>query len=212
MDVGAAVSEALRQLPPVHPPEWDGFARRLVSAGCPLLAVAVYESALKSPALPRDLKKAAVAAMTRSLGQRGARQMAEPAKVKRPAQGVDAAREETVARAEGEEQTSQPRATETPDATEPPAPPSYSCPTLCELHMVELCNRDTVLWNSHRKKWEPTPCGTKRDEPFLKDCYQQQWLTGAFHNSCVVPCEGTSEGRERLLHLLEGAGCLSGHS
>lgn len=244
MDVGAAVSEALRELPAIQRPEWDGFARRLVSAGCPLLAVAVYESALKPATLPRDFRKAALAAMTRSLGRRGAKQMTEqvstkfrtalqagdldaaatilaeyqasparqPETAKKLAEALDAARRKTLARADGAEQGAPPAVTETPAPTEPPAPPSYSCPTLCELHMVELCNRDTVLWNSHRKKWEPTPCGTKRDEPFLKDCYEQQWLTGAFHNSCVVPCESTSEGRERLLHLLQGAGCLSDRS
>src|SRR5437016_3033385 len=84
----------------------------------------------------------------------------------------------------------------------------YSCSELCGMHMIELCNRDKSLWDSHGRRWEPTACGTMREEAFLKECYRQQWLSGAFHDACVVPCEGQSEGRDHLLNLLQGTGCL----
>src|SRR5207249_10414114 len=93
------------------------------------------------------------------------------------------------------------RETRTPDEM-------YSCSALCGMHMVEICNKDKSLWNAHGSKWQPTPCGTRRDEDFLADCYRRQWLTGAFHDSCVVPCESTPEGRGRLLGILQTAGCL----
>jgi len=73
--------------------------------------------------------------------------------------------------------------------------------------MVDICNRDRALWDSHRKPWEQTACGTMRTEAFLKECYQQQWLSGAFHEGCIVPCQRTAEGRERLIAILRGAGC-----
>src|SRR5207237_8837680 len=80
--------------------------------------------------------------------------------------------------------------------TPAPAPEQpYSCSTLCGMHMIELCNRDKVLWDSHGRRWEPTACGTMREEAFLKECYRQQWLGGAFHDACVVPCEGEDGGR-----------------
>jgi len=96
--------------------------------------------------------------------------------------------------------------------TPAPAPAQqYSCSTLCGMHMIELCNRDKILWDSHGRRWEPTACGTMREEAFLKECYRQQWLSGAFHDACLVPCEREEEGRDRLLDLLQGAGCLRHH-
>ena len=90
-----------------------------------------------------------------------------------------------------------------------PAPDDrFSCMNLCRMHMVEICNKDRVLWDAHRKRWEPTPCGSMRDDTFLQDCYRQQWLSGAFHESCVEPCEQAPEGRDRLLGILQTAGCL----
>ena len=106
------------------------------------------------------------------------------------------------------------RATTVPSsvpAAESPAPPPddrYSCTNLCRMHMVEICNKDRVLWDAHRKRWEPTACGSMREEAFLQDCYRQQWLSGAFHDSCVEPCEQAPEGRDRLLGILQSAGCL----
>jgi hypothetical protein len=76
------------------------------------------------------------------------------------------------------------------------------------MHMVELCNKDKVLWNAHRRKWEPTPCGTMRDDGFLQECYRKQWLSGAFHDSCVAPCKRAADGRDRLLGILQSEGCL----
>jgi hypothetical protein len=79
------------------------------------------------------------------------------------------------------------------------------------MHMVELCNRDKGLWDAHGRKWDTTSCGTMRSEGFLQDCYRRQWLSGAFHDACVSPCEGAAEGRERLLRILQEAGCLRPH-
>ena len=90
----------------------------------------------------------------------------------------------------------------------PPPDDRYSCTNLCRMHMVEICNKDKVLWDTHSKRWEPTPCGSMRDDAFLQDCYRQQWLSGAFHESCVEPCEQAPEGRDRLLGILQTAGCL----
>ena len=84
----------------------------------------------------------------------------------------------------------------------------HSCNALCSMHMVQLCNNDKILWSTHRAKWEATACGTRRTEPFLKDCYRQQWLSSTFREACLVPCERTPEGRDRLLRVLEDAGCL----
>jgi hypothetical protein len=85
----------------------------------------------------------------------------------------------------------------------------YSCRDLCGLHMVELCNSDRFLWDANQTRWEATPCGTKRSEPFLQTCYAQQWQSGTFFNACVLPCEGTVEGRQRLIRVLESSGCLT---
>ena len=98
---------------------------------------------------------------------------------------------------------------ETQETQEAPRPDErYSCRTLCRMHMVELCNRDKALWDAHGQKWDTTSCGTMRPEGFLQDCYRRQWLSGAFHDACLSPCEGRAEGRERLLRILQEAGCL----
>jgi hypothetical protein len=90
----------------------------------------------------------------------------------------------------------------------PPQPdPRTTCHALCELHMVELCNNDRDLWSRHQLLWKSTPCGQRRSESFLRDCYQRQWLSGTFDEACRVPCEGEPDGRARLLHLLQGSGC-----
>ncbi|TMA60213.1 MAG: hypothetical protein E6J75_01580 [Deltaproteobacteria bacterium] len=74
--------------------------------------------------------------------------------------------------------------------------------------MVELCNNDRALWIEHRVRWEATPCGTRRHDAFLEECYRQQWQSGTFDDACVAPCETTPEGRERLESILRRAGCL----
>ncbi|HWP66223.1 MAG TPA: hypothetical protein VNO26_09945 [Candidatus Limnocylindria bacterium] len=100
-------------------------------------------------------------------------------------------------------------------AATPPSPaepsdlpaPGPSCRVLCEIHMVELCNNDRDLWARHQALWQSTPCGQRRSEPFLRDCYQRQWLTGTFDEACMAPCEQAADGRARLLHMLQGSGC-----
>jgi hypothetical protein len=74
--------------------------------------------------------------------------------------------------------------------------------------MVEICNQDKALWEAHRIPWQPTTCGSRRGEDFLKECYQWQWLSGSYQDSCLGPCEATPEGRARLLGILQAGGCL----
>jgi hypothetical protein len=101
-----------------------------------------------------------------------------------------------------------------PPAPAPPATPDapaldarYTCRALCEMHMVELCNNDRDLWSRHQYLWESTPCGQRRTETFLLDCYQRQWLSGTFDEACMAPCERATDGRARLLHMLQSGGC-----
>jgi hypothetical protein len=84
----------------------------------------------------------------------------------------------------------------------------FSCEALCDIHMVEVCNKDRTLWNQHLVAWERTGCGARRSEPFLVECYRRQRISGTFHDACVVPCERSAEGRNALLEMLQGAGCL----
>ena len=88
-----------------------------------------------------------------------------------------------------------------------PAEERLTCRALCEIHMVELCNNDRDLWSRHQQLWESTPCGQRRSETFLRDCYQRQWLSGTFDEACMAPCERSADGRARLLHMLQGGGC-----
>jgi len=189
IDIGAAVAEAIAALPPPPEPQWAGVARKLVSAGCPFLALAVYETRLRSTGAPRGVGEAALAAIARSRG-------------KATAHRADTSRETMPSRR---------RATEDQDHAEtPPAgEEQYTCDALCNMHIVELCNSDRVLWISHKVNWEATPCGTRRDEPFLQECYREQWLGGTFDSACIRPCESTAEGHERLMRILQDAGCLA---
>ncbi|HYY06673.1 MAG TPA: hypothetical protein VE997_08840 [Candidatus Limnocylindria bacterium] len=174
-------AQALRDLPPVQAPEWETLARRLTSAGCPFLALAVAETRLEAASARSAVRAAALAAIRQA--------------VKRPARATAAA--------------AAPDATaEAPFAATDGSDERYSCRSLCGMHMAELCNRDKELWDAHRTAWEPTPCGAMREEPFLKECYRRQWLSGAFHDSCLVPCERTAQGRDRLLRILRDGGCL----
>ena len=180
LDVPAAVRESLAALPPMAPPQWEGVSRRLVSAGCPFLGLAVADARLGGdPAL----RKSALAAVGRRLGRRPATRRAKAT----PAPAVEPA---------------------PPPEPEPAAGDDrYSCKALCNMHMVQLCNGDKILWHSHRAKWEATPCGARRDERFLQDCYQRQWLSSTFRDACLRPCESSVAGRERLMRLLRDAGC-----
>jgi hypothetical protein len=187
VDVGTAVGAALAQLPVPPAPRWEAVARELVRAGCPFLALTIYEKRLEGGSGRDDVKKAALATVARSLGKRKTGRVPEP----------------TAAKA----------TPETPEDQEPrdeerSPEEAYSCKSLCSMHMVELCNNNRILWSSNHVRWEPTPCGARREEEFLKECYRQQWLAGTFDTACVSPCEGTTEGRERLTRILQGAGCL----
>jgi hypothetical protein len=229
LDVGAAVADALRALPAVPAPAWDRVARRLTTTGCPVLALAVYDARLHGAGGHKDVKTAALKEMRRNVGKRTAKQLAESAStrfrtaleqgnldeasqilaryaadpassadtVKKLTQALDAARSPSAA-------TAPPEQAEAPAAEDND---KFSCRSLCSLHMVEICNNDRALWSSNRSTWEATACGRKRDEAFLQDCYRQQWLNGAYESACVVPCEGSPEGRNRLISILQDAGC-----
>ena len=181
LDVSAAVGEALAKLPPVASPHWEREARALTTAGCPFLALVVSETRLEPSNTRTGLRKTAVAAVTRTVAKRATPRTRKEA--------APPPRELAVPEPRGSDDR-------------------YSCSALCSIHMVQLCNNDRILWTSHHTKWETTPCGTRRDEPFLKDCYRQQWLSSTFREACVQPCERTTEGRERLLRVLQEAGCV----
>ena len=198
-DVAALASEALQDLPPFRTPEWDTVARRLAASGCPFVALALADAGLTSTAAGRVVRTAALATIREAVKHRPRRA------------DDDAAHGLTRGEAPEVPETAAPDAAAKAGSSGTPAPAPeqrYSCSALCGMHMIELCNRDKSLWDSHGRRWEPTACGTMREEAFLKECYRQQWLSGAFHDACVVPCEGQSEGRDHLLNLLQGTGCL----
>jgi len=198
-DVAALASAALQDLPPFRAPEWDTVARRLTASGCPFVALALADAGLTSTAGARVVRTAALATIREAVKRRPRRA------------DDDAAHGLTRGEASEVPETSAPDAAARTGSSATPAQASeqqYSCSELCGMHMIELCNRDKSLWDSHGRRWEPTACGTMREEAFLKECYRQQWLSGAFHDACVVPCEGQSEGRDHLLNLLQGTGCL----
>src|SRR5437867_5813857 len=194
-DVAALASETLQDIPPFRAPEWDTVARRLAASGCPFVALALADAGLTSTARGRVVRTAALATIREAVKRR-------------PRRADDDAAHGLVPEVP---ETSAPDAAAKAGSSAAPAQASeqqYSCSELCGMHMIELCNRDKSLWDSHGRRWEPTACGTMREEAFLKECYRQQWLSGAFHDACVVPCEGQSEGRDHLLNLLQGTGCL----
>jgi len=224
IDVAAAVAETVRGLGAVPTPEWDALAHRLLKQDCPFLAWAVADSQLAAPAR-ESLQTTAVAAMRASLGRRVARQRADEAaeSVRAALRDGDVERAATLLadyeasparRAATVRELGQAIAAARPPAvdSEPePAPAEVvSCATLCEMHMIEICNSDKVLWSAHRARWEPTPCGTRREEAFLTQCYREQWDTGTFETSCVQPCEASDAGRTRLMAILQEAGCVAG--
>src|SRR2546426_272488 len=200
--VAALASEALRDIPPFRAPEWDTVARRLVASGCPFVALALADAGLTSARAGRAVRTAALATI-REAAKHRVRRADDDA-----AHGLKRGEAPELPEASAPEVAADAGSSATPA----PAPgQQYSCSTLCGMHMIELCNRDRILWDSHGRRWEPTTCGTMREEAFLKECYRQQWLSGAFHDACVVPCESQAEGRDRLLNLLQGAGCLRLH-
>ncbi len=183
-----AVARALAAMPPAAPPRWDAVARSLVTTGCPVLGTAVAETFLDDDAARRRIRAAA----TGALGPMAKREEPTP-----PPTDVAAA----------------PIVVDPPPPPTPaPAPsapePAYSCPSLCTLHMVELCNNDRTLWTEHGSRFESTRCGIRRSEAFLEDCYRMQWLSGTYEQSCIQPCENSPEGRTRLVAMLRRSGCL----
>jgi hypothetical protein len=195
IDVAAAVADVVRGLGAASDPEWEGLARRQLKQGCPFLALAIADTQLE-PGAREPVETAALAAM-RGPDRSRARDDAAAARKTAPApQPPDA-----------------PHPTEAPAAAAAPveaaAASAVSCRALCAMHMVEICNTDKVLWSAHRTRWEPTPCGMRRGEPFLAQCYQEQWDTGTFDTSCVQPCEASDAGRSRLTAILQEAGCVA---
>jgi hypothetical protein len=203
IDVAVVVAETAHGLGVPAAPEWDALARRQLKQGCPFLALAIADTYLASRER-EPVQVAALAAMRGTQSRGGSRERpGSPARPAPPAREP----EEPIA-------VTQP----TPVSPEPSAAPAEptavaraaSCQSLCEMHMVEICNTDKVLWSAHRARWEPTPCGTRRDEQFLAQCYQEQWDTGTFETSCVQPCEASDAGRSRLMAILQEAGCVAG--
>jgi hypothetical protein len=183
LDLPDVTVAALAQLPPIAP-RWEAVARRLIAKGCPLLALAVEDAFVRDDPAKRKVHAAAVAAI---------RERMAPPKTKH------AKAEATLPAVEAPADL----------ATEPaPKSPQLSCPKLCQLHMVELCNNDRALWTQNGTTWESTRCGLRRAESFLESCYRMHWLDGTYEHACLQPCEGSGEGRDRLLRLLRGAGCL----
>jgi hypothetical protein len=185
IDVAVAVADAVRELGPPPPAQWDAVARGLLRDGCPFLALGVAETLVAEPAR-EAVRREALAAMRARVERR--------ARPPRPDAAAAATAEEVPE----------------PAADAAPSPAEASCEALCAMHMIEICNANTVLWNANRAPWEPTPCGTRREEPFLAQCYREQWDTGTFETSCVQPCESSAEGRARLTAILRDAGCMPG--
>jgi hypothetical protein len=186
LDPAALAARALRKLPHPRTPEWEAYARRLVGAGCPLLAMSVAEARLGTGTTFKSVRSAALDSMRRNVERRAAR-----------AAGPDVATRGVSKDPPLEETTV-------------PSPPEPTCSELCAMHMVELCNNDRALWIENRARWEATPCGTRRTDAFLEECYRQQWQSGTFEEACVTPCETTPEGRDNLQSILRQAGCLPG--
>src|SRR5262245_40771702 len=193
LDIAAVVTEAIARLPPFAAPQWDALARKLVTVGCPLLALAVQEARLgATSAVARGVRRDALAAIRRSAGTRTPKKVA----------GNDSAAEAWPAWGASPEPVDGNQA-----AGSEAGERAYSCDELCSIHMVELCNGEKTLWISNNTKWQATSCGTRRDEPFLQDCYRRQWLSGTFRDACVRPCESNAEDRDNLVRLLQTAGC-----
>ncbi len=186
-DLSAAVAAGVARLPGLPAPRWDAVANGLVKAGCPFLALAVQDLQLRDAKAGRAIRERALAAMARAVGRRTAATRA-------PEPSPAAVAEE-------------------PAVAVPSSPDTrYSCEALCGLHMVELCNKDRTLWNQNLVAWQRTGCGTRRPEPFLMECYRRQRISGTFQDACVRPCEASPDGRNALLDVLQGAGCLRGPS
>jgi hypothetical protein len=199
LDVAAVIAEAVRELPAPKAPRWERVARELVSAGCPFLALVVYEDRLKPAGSHADVRRAALSAM--------APRVAKPGERARRKGGAPQEAREPETPSQPEDQPEAPSQAEASGTRQ-----DFSCAALCRMHMVQLCNNDKGLWSEHRRAWETTSCGAMREEEFLQECYRRQWLNGTFEDACVRPCENSSEGREKLIGILRRAGCVQSPS
>src|SRR5207244_11549584 len=75
LDLPAIVADALRALPPPHAPEWEAYSRRLLAAGCPLLALSVAEARLGTGPTFKSLQSAALDAMRRNVDRHAVRDL-----------------------------------------------------------------------------------------------------------------------------------------
>jgi len=165
-------------------PRWESLARGFIGGGCPVLGATIAATFLDG-ALERRLRTAAVTALG-------------PVRAPEPMETVDAA----------PIPAPEPVPEPAPEVATKPADPTYSCATLCTMHMVELCNNDRALWSQNGARWENTRCGVRRNEEFLAECYRMQWLSGTYQQSCMAPCETGDDGRTRLLAMLRRSGCI----
>jgi hypothetical protein len=187
-----ALARALGAMPPPAAPRWDALARSLVTTGCPVLGTAVADTFIADDAAKRRIRAAATGALGPS------------AKRDDPTATEIAAAPAPVAPTADDPAPPDPAPVPAPSTSEP----TYSCPSLCTLHMVELCNNDRTLWSQHGSRWESSRCGARRAEAFLEDCYRMQWLSGTYEQSCIRPCEESAEGHTRLVAMLRRSGCL----
>jgi hypothetical protein len=213
--LGDVVTRALTALPEPPGPQWAAEGRRLAAAGCPLLALAVYEQRLALRPDGAAVRQAALRSLTPTARRPPTRETASAAMD----EFRSALREDDLERADAvlARYESDPhrrsttlahmRSTLAARRGPLPEPAQASCTSLCEMHMVEVCNNDRELWHEHQRTWESTPCGKKRPEEFLQACYLHQWLSGTFQGACVAPCDDGPGGRAKLRHILQQSGC-----
>jgi hypothetical protein len=213
--LGDVVTRALAALPDPPGPQWAAEGRRLAAAGCPLLALAVYEQRLALRDDGAAVRQAALGRLAPALKRDPTREIASAAMD----EFRSALREDDIERAAavvtryendpGRRPTTLVHMRNTLAARRGPLPEpaQTSCTTLCEMHMVEVCNNDRELWHEHQRSWESTPCGKKRADEFLQACYLHQWLSGTFQGACVAPCDEDPGGRAKLRHILQQSGC-----
>jgi len=186
--IGEALTKALDTMPAMQTPRWESLARGFIGGGCPVLGATIAATFLDG-ALERRLRTAAVTALG-------------PVRAPEPMETVEAA----------PIPAPEPVPEPAPEVATKPADPTYSCTTLCTMHMVELCNNDRALWTQNGARWENTRCGMRRGEEFLAACYRMQWLSGTYQQSCMEPCETGDDGRTRLLAMLRRSGCIRSES
>jgi hypothetical protein len=187
-----ALARALGAMPTASPPRWDALARGFVTSGCPVVGTAVADAFAGDEAAKRRVRTAATGAL------------GPIAKREEPSVPTELAAAPPAETAAADPAPADPAPAPVPDTPEP----ALSCPSLCTLHMVELCNNDRTLWSQHGSRWESSRCGVRRSETFLEDCYRMQWLSGTYEQSCIRPCEESAEGRTRLVAMLRRSGCL----